>query len=328
MNIQEWMKNINKKDTMLLLSFPAMQYLNTSVDKLVHDSELQAQAMCYVNERCDMSAIIGLMDLSVEAEAFGANVRCNDEEVPTIIGAIIKEQKDVDDLEVPSISMCRTNTFVEAVRKVSSKGIDKPILPGIIGPFSLAGRLMDVSEAMIYCYDEPEMVHSLLNKVTAFLIEYGKAFKKAGASGIVMAEPLAGILSPGLVQEFSCDYVKRIVDALSDDDFIVVYHNCGNNTSKMIPQLLSFDAAIYHFGNSVNMIDILENFPSNKIVMGNLDPVALFKDASPQEMAQATKQLMIETKSYSNFILSSGCDIPPTASWDNIDIYMKTVRGE
>jgi len=33
--------------------------------------------------------------------------------------------------------------------------------------------------------------------------------------------------------EFSAPYVKKIVDALQDDTFILIYHNCGNNTVAM-----------------------------------------------------------------------------------------------
>lgn len=58
----------------------------------------------------------------------------------------------------------------------------------MIGPLSLAARLMDVSETMIYCYDEPGMVHTTMQKVTDFLIDYIKAYRAAGADGVVMAE--------------------------------------------------------------------------------------------------------------------------------------------
>ena len=34
----------------------------------------------------------------------------------------------------------------------------------VIGPFSLTGRLIDVNEAMIKCYEEPEMVYTVLEK--------------------------------------------------------------------------------------------------------------------------------------------------------------------
>ncbi len=79
-------------------------------------------------------------------------------------------------------------------RKVCKLITDRPVFAGVIGPFSLTGRLMDVTEAMINCYTESDMVHTILDKVTEFLINYINAYKNVGANGVVMAEPLAGML--------------------------------------------------------------------------------------------------------------------------------------
>ena len=42
-------------------------------------------------------------------------------------------------------------------------------------------KLFDMTELMMECYDSPDEVAVLLTKVTEFLINYLKAFKKAGA---------------------------------------------------------------------------------------------------------------------------------------------------
>ena len=44
-----------------------------------------------------------------------------------------------------------------------------------------------------------ELVHIVLRKVTEYITNYILEFKKAGASGIVMAEPAAGLLSQKFV---------------------------------------------------------------------------------------------------------------------------------
>ena len=106
---------------------------------------------------------------------------------------------------------------------------------------------------MIYCYDEPDMVHTVLDKVTQFIIKYCLEYKKVGANGVVVAEPLAGLLSPNLAEEFSAEYMKKIVDAVQDDEFIVVYHNCGNCTIQQIQSILSIGSPILHFGNAINI---------------------------------------------------------------------------
>lgn len=66
------------------------------------------------------------------------------------------------------------------------------------------------------------------------------------------------------------------------------------------------------------MLDALNVCPSGTIVMGNLDPVTLFKDATPEDLRVATLDLLAQTSAYPNFIISSGCDVPPHTSHANI----------
>ncbi len=41
----------------------------------------------------------------------------------------------------------------------------------------------------------------------------------------------------------------------------MIYHNCGNNTVRMIDSILSLGASAYHFGNAVSMRDVLAHVP-------------------------------------------------------------------
>ena len=184
---------------------------------------------------------------------------------------------------------------------------------------------MDVSEIMINCYEDPEMVHITLEKVTEFLIKYIKAYKAVGAYGVVIAEPLAGILNPQLIEEFSTPYVRKIVDAVQDDDFIVIYHNCGNNTIILLDSILQTGASAFHFGNAINMEEMVQKFPRDKIVMGNVDPSSQFRNGTPESVHEATLDLLQKCGGYSNFIISSGCDIPPLSKWENIDAFFAAV---
>ena len=328
MNIHDFIKEaaVNGKKGLPILSFPAAQKLGVTVDELVKSSELQARAMETVAKETDTLAAVSLMDLSVEAEAFGATVRFSDDEVPVVIGQLVADEDAANDLEIPTLDKGRASVCVEGIRLAKERIKDKPVLAGIIGPYSLAGRLMDVTEIMYLCYDEPDTVHIVLDKVTEYLINYGKAFKEAGADGIVMAEPLAGIMSPAMADEFSVPYVKRIVDALMDENFAVIYHNCGNAVCEMLDEILSQGASAYHFGNAVDMKTILERVPADTVCMGNIDPVSQFVDGTPDSMKNAVKELLDKCGSYPNFILSSGCDIPASASWDNINAFFEALK--
>ena len=310
-----------------ILSFPAVQKMDATVEQLVKNSELQAQAMEIIAHNTGTLAAVSLMDLSVEAEAFGAKVRFYEDEVPVVLGQLVSDEDEAKDLAVPTLDAGRAKVCIEGVRLAKQRIQDKPVIAGMVGPYSLAGRLMDVTEIMYVCFDEPETVHIVLDKATAYLKQYGQAMKEAGADAIMMAEPLAGILSPDMAEEFSIPYVKRIVDALQDDSFAVLYHNCGNSVPNMLDRIFSQGAAGYHFGNAVDMGRIMEAAPADILCMGNIDPASQFTHGTPESMYQATKELLNRCGSYKNFVPSSGCDIPAHANWNNIQAFFDALKG-
>ena len=316
------------KKPLPLLSFPCVQLMGVTVQQLVNDSTLQAGGMKLVADRADSTAAVSLMDLSVEAEAFGASIHGSDDEVPTVVGALICDEDAADALQIPAVGAGRTGLCVEAIRQAAEEITDRPVLAGIIGPYSLAGRLMDVSEIMILCYDEPDMVHTIMEKTTAFLIAYCKAFQDAGANGVVIAEPLTGLLSPGLAREFSHPYVQKLIAAVQAEDFCVIYHNCGDNVPHMIEDIYQLGALGYHFGDAIDMLSVLPKAPGDALVMGNISPAAQFRNGTPESIARATRQLLEKCGNYPNFVISSGCDIPPQSPWENIDAFFAAAKGE
>jgi uroporphyrinogen decarboxylase len=327
-NMKQWMQEMLDapvKRSMPVLSFPAIQLMGITVRDLVSDSEKQAQCMKLVADRTPAAASVSMMDLSVEAECFGAQIRFSDDEVPTVTGALVSSPEEVDALAIPPVGAGRTGIYIEAIKKAAELIQDRPVFAGVIGPFSLAGRLMDVTEAMIYCYEEPEMVAALLEKVTSFLIAYCQAYKDAGANGVVIAEPLAGLLSPALAEEFSSPYVKRIVEAVQDDSFLVIYHNCGNAVIRMVDSILDTGSAMYHFGNAIPMKEMMEHIPAGTIAMGNVDPAGQIRNGTPESIREETLRIMNECCQYPNFVISSGCDIPPMSPWTNIDAFFHAV---
>ena len=141
-----------------------------------------------------------------------------------------------------------------------------------------------------------------------------------------MAEPLTGLLPPDMAEAFSEPYVKRIVDAVQTDDFLVVYHNCGNNTILMINSILRVGAGAYHFGNAISMREMMQHIPTHILAMGNVDPAGQFANGTVESIRAATKQVMRECCDYPNFLISSGCDIPPHSRWENIDAFFEAIK--
>ncbi len=335
-NMDQWTKDLlaaPQKKAIPVLSFPAIQLLDITVKEFISDSDLQARGMKAVADRTpNAGCSVSLMDLSLEAECFGAPIRFSDDEVPTVIGSVISTEVEEDErmeqaeaLKVPEIGAGRTQIYIDAIEKVMNMIEDRPVFAGVIGPFSLAGRLLDVTQSLIYCYEEPDMVHVVLEKCTEFITKYILEYKRVGANGVVIAEPLAGLLSPSLAQEFSGDYCKRIVSAVRDENFGVIFHNCGNTANITLESIFSCGANAYHFGNAVDMAEIMEKAPADIICCGNVDPAGQFRNGTPESIREATLSVMEKCCKHPNFVISSGCDIPPLSSWDNIDAFFHAV---
>jgi uroporphyrinogen decarboxylase len=164
----------------------------------------------------------------------------------------------------------------------------------------------------------------LLDKCTQFIAKYCQALKLTGANGVLMAEPAAGLLSNDDCMTFSSQYVKRIVDRVQDDDFIVILHNCGNQ-GHCTRAMVATGAAAYHFGNKCHMEQVIRDVPPTALAMGNIDPVSVFKDGTPEAMRLAVWNLLGKMRQYPNFVLSSGCDTPPHTPMANIDAFFQAL---
>lgn len=115
------------------------------------------------------------------------------------------------------------------------------------------------------------------------------------------------------------------MEAVRDENFAVIYHNCGNTANITLDSIFSCGASAYHFGNAVDMAEILEKAPADTICMGNVDPAGEFRGGTPESIKRATWKVMEACCKYPNFVISSGCDIPPMSPWENIDAFFAAV---
>ena len=306
-----------KRIAIPIMTHPGIEAIGKRVIDAVTDGDVHYQAIRNVTETYDTAACTVIMDLTVEAEAFGCTISMPEHEVPSVTGRLVYDAETVDKLQIPSLSAGRVPEYLKANRLAIENIQDKPVLSGCIGPFSLAGRLYDMSEIMVGIYIEPEVIQALLEKCTTFILHYCQELKRLGATGVIMAEPAAGLLSDEDCMNYSTVYVKRIV-------FIVILHNCGNR-GQCTSAMIASEAAALHFGNAVDMVATLEQCPSDLVIMGNIDPVGVLKQASAKEVYRQTMDLLEKTVGYRNFVLSSGCDMPPLVPDANIRAFYQAV---
>ncbi|WP_316857912.1 uroporphyrinogen decarboxylase family protein [uncultured Cohaesibacter sp.] len=329
MNITEWKTSLIDApgvSAIPVMTYPGMELTGATLMEVVTSGKTQARVIKTLADRYQTAAAVTMMDLSVEAEAFGAEIVFSEEEVPNAIGSLVTDIQSAEALAVPAVDAKRLGEYLLGMEETAKAITDRPVFGGVIGPFSLAGRLLDINKTLLATRKDPEMVHATLKKANMFLKDYLQAIKKTGVDGVVIAEPLAGLISPKAAKSFAMDYVKELVDLVQDDTFAVLLHNCGNAT-KQIPSMLETGSAMLHLGNSVKMTDIAVQMPDDVLFSGNVDPAAIFRIGTPEMVADATRQLLEDMKPYKNFVLSSGCDIPPGTPIANIDAFFEVLSG-
>ena len=326
-NMRQWVDGIIRQQAVTavpIITHPGIEQNGHTVREAVSDGQVHYEAVMTLARLFPSAAACTIMDLTTEAEAFGAEIAFSDDAVPAVASRLLPDVESIYRLQVPSLSAGRIPQYLKANLLAARAINDRPLFAGCIGPFSLAGRLYDMSEIMVLIYEHPDAAHTLLQKCTDFIAKYCEALKQTGANGVLMAEPAAGLLSNDDCMAFSSQYVRHVVDRVQDDNFIVILHNCGN-TGHCTKAMVATGAAAYHFGNKCRMEEVIRDVPPTALAMGNIAPVSIFKDGTPEEMRLAVWHLLGKCKDYPNFVLSSGCDTPPHTPMANIDAFFSAL---
>ena len=161
----------------------------------------------------------------------------------------------------------------------------------MIGPFSLAQHINgDAWFGNLFTGEE--IVPALLDFCSDFNVAYAKAMVENGADTIAIIDPTASyeLIGGEFYEKYALPYQKKIADAMKELDVATVLHICGNTTNG----LGIMDKTGVN-GISVDQkVDIKTATGSvkNAIIVGNLDPVAVLWNGTPEEIAEASKKVL------------------------------------
>ena len=115
--------------------------------------------------------------------------------------------------------------------------------------------------------------------------------------------------------------MKKIREEVEDENFIVLYHNCGNNVELLVNNIAKIDAAAYGFGNAIDIETTLKALPEDRMIIGNIDPAGTIRNGNPEMIRREVLALMERCCRYPNFVIASGCDIPPMTPLENLQAF-------
>lgn len=206
-----------------------------------------------------------------------------------------------------------------------------PLLCGaaLTAPFEvlIAGRTMfSFFEDLFIC---PEAVIAALEAMVPDFIK--SAVDNARYYGIpavvITAHRSAGsLISPRHFEQFALPFLTSIVDALDRAEMRVMLHlDC--DWGKNLPYFSEFpDGTIIHTDGSTNLAEIGRLYKDRFILMGDV-PALLLARGSVKEVERYCRELIETVGTYSNLIMSSGCDVPMDAKMENVQAMIEVAGG-
>jgi len=129
-----------------LCAYSGLEITGESVEDFVSVPGSQFKAVMALNDRYRTPVLLTGIDTTVEAEAYGAEVKVASREAPSIVGRLVTDARDIASLPDPFPGDARTRVPIETAWRLTAEvGESVPVLGAMLGPFALAARLYGVA---------------------------------------------------------------------------------------------------------------------------------------------------------------------------------------
>ena len=294
--------------------------------ELVQTPELAAEVTLQPIRRFDFDAAILFSDILVVPEAMGQAYRFREH------GGIEMEFG----LRVADIDRLETNTVAERLQYVSKALpliketlVNRTALLGFAGsPWTLANFMLEGGSARRHtkAYElfvtDRKAFDALCEKLTVAVTTFLELQIEAGVDAVQIFDSHGGFAPARDFDALSGRWIKQIIDNLHGQVPVIVFSK-GANLSWT--ELVGTGADVLGVDWTARLGELRKRLPLDVAIQGNLDP-SLLVDATPGEIAVATRRLLEEMRGYSGYIFNLGHGVPPTARLDCIESLAATVR--
>jgi uroporphyrinogen decarboxylase len=261
-------------------------------------------------------------DLAMEAEACGCKLKMPDDALPSVDVHVVKDQSDLNRLTVPDpYKDGRMSVFVEAT-KLFTKRFTLTTTAASAGPFTLAAELMGVDIITRKIIKEPELVHEVMEYSLKVIRRYNEELINAGADSIGIAEPTCSLLSGKAFEKMVLPYLQRYTESLTVPASL---HICGR-AGHLVELMCKTGAVAISLDSPTDITKIKDKVPENIMILGNLAPVEVLMMKTPEEVRQASLEMLKAMEDVPNYGLMSGCDLPIGTPIENIKAMMDAAK--
>ncbi|TAN41399.1 MAG: MtaA/CmuA family methyltransferase [Nitrospirae bacterium] len=287
------------------------------------DAKMMADTAASTYKMFGFECGVAPVDLCVEAEALGCviNVYPQAEGIlyPTIKEKLIHNEGEMDSVKIPSdlASRGRVPLLMEAIRLMKSDiGSEVAVGSYVLGPFTLAGQIMELNDLLKLSFKKPDKVARLLDLMADAIIIVAKEYEKAGIDYITVREmgATSDVLSPRVFKNLIMPPLQKISRELKVSS---VLHICGKTNDIVIPMAEAGYTAI-SVEQKNDVAETRKKLGPGAVIFGNYDPYNVLV-SGPEELVRATMRKCIDDGVSA---IWPGCDIWPTVPPENMKAMM------
>ncbi len=265
-------------------------------------------------------------DMGVEAEALGAGVNFypthTDVLYPTISKKVAEKVVDLN-LQVPSdlAKAGRIPLVVEAIHLLKEEVGDQVAIGSwVLGPYTLAGQLIDIGDLAKMAVKKPDMVNNVLDTLAGVLIDMSGIYRQAGADYMTIREMGAGpdILSPRTFRSLIRPHLEKVFAAIESPKIL---HICGD-TNSIVEQMALCGADAISVDQKNDVAESRKEVGPDMFILGNIDPYGVVVKGKPDDVENAVKDAIDNGVN----AIWPGCDIFPTVPRENMEALMAATQ--
>lgn len=263
-------------------------------------------------------------DLGVEAEALGAKLNTYSDSEDLLYPTLReKTVQGADDIQVPDDleNAGRIPVVCEAIRLLKAELGDRVAVGTyVLGPFVLAGQIMDLNQLLKMPLRQPEEVTRMLTILSEVIIAVAGIYRRAGADYITVREmgSSADILSPRIFRKLIKSHLAHIFQNIEAPS---VLHICGN-TNAIVADMLECGADAISVDQKNDLAESRQKLGQGALILGNIDPYNVLVLGQPDDVRSAVRESVANGAS----AVWPGCDVWPTAPPDNMRVFANTIK--
>jgi len=298
---------------------------------LCTNPELACEVTLQPLERFDFDAAILFSDILTIPDAMGLGLYFSEGEGPKFERPV-RTRADIEKLPIPdpATELRYVTDAVSLIRKELNGRV--PLIGFSGSPWTLATYMVEGGSSKSFqkvkamLFEQPELMHQMLDKLAQSVAAYLNAQIEAGAQAVMLFDTWGGVLSTEDYRDFSLNYAKQVRALLKTEQDgqqipTVLFSKGGGLWLEMMADA-GYDALGLDW--QTDIAQARQRVGDKVALQGNLDPIALY--ANPEVIRQKVGTILEKYGTGSGHVFNLGHGILPDVNPEHVKAMVDAVH--